>query len=977
MKRTFVVAACAVFSLLLTSSVFAATFFVPPDRDLIRRADAIVVGTVLGSYTQLTPAGGIETVTTLTVEETLKGADLGSQVTIHEAGGAFGDRITVIPGMPRFTDGQRVVALLARTPQHTFAIAELVLGKFTFVTDTAGRRLLVRDEGEIVGWEPDFTPHVERQRAAEPFLAYVRAEARGEAANANYFVSRMPLVVATTDVGSRRKAANSFSVTSYTLCDIHACGNGFRWPNIASGVTFFNENTEAGAQNGGVTAIQAGLSAWTNDPNSNVNYNYGGSDSGHTSGLGSPDGRNTVQFDRNLTAYGAAAFTCSPSSYSGVLGIGGVTNASGTHSYNSETFFSTTEGDVEMNQGIANCTLLLTTNAGDWNSALTHEIGHTLGFRHSDQTRDGGAACASDPSLECANVAIMRSAVNAGLSASLQTYDQHAVAALYGSCTPPGISVQPNATPATIASGGSSTLSVTATGSSPSYQWYIGSPGNTSQPVGTNSNSISVSPTSTTSYWVRVSGTCGTPVDSNGVTVTVTACTAPGISSQPQAAPASINPGNSSTLSVTATGSATLSYQWYLVPVGNTSQPVGTNSSSISVSPNVDTSYWVRVTNGCGSIDSNSVRVTVTASCVPASIQQQPIATPSTISTGQSSQISVVGGGTGPLSYQWYVGTTGNTGTPVPGGTNAQVSVSPTTTTNYWVRITNACGQADSNSATVTFSNGCAPPNVLVQPQDQTVTPGQVSLFVGYTGTSGNVNWYQGTAPDTSHFVGSGQNLQINVTQTTQFWAQITNNCGVANTRTATITVTQSCTAPGVTSINANPTTVAPSAASVLTVVATGTSLSYQWYRGNAGDTSNPIGGATSSTTTVNPTTTTSYWVRITNSCGQLDSVKVTVTVSTQCTAPTITTQPLSNKITAGQKLTLSVIANGAPVTYQWYQGPVDNTDSPIGTNSSNVEVQPLITASFWVKVTNSCGDAKSNAAVITVNPAKRRAVGR
>ena len=44
-----------------------------------------------------------------------------------------------------------------------------------------------------------------------------------------------------------------------------------------------------------------------------------------------------------------------------------------------------------------------------------------------------------------------------------------------------------------------------------------------------------------------------------------------------------------------------------------------------------------------------------------------------------------------------------------------------------------------------------------------------------------------GTAPDTSHFVGSGQSLQINVTQTTQFWAQIVNNCGSANSRTATI----------------------------------------------------------------------------------------------------------------------------------------------------------------------------------------------
>src|SRR5262249_5866167 len=143
------------------------------------------------------------------------------------------------------------------------------------------------------------------------------------------------------------------------------------------------------------------------------------------------DGANTVLFERNLTSFGASAFTCSSNSYSGVLGIGGITLASGTNQLGSETFFSIVEGDVEMNQGIANCTLLLTTNVGDWNSAVTPEPGHTLGFRHSDQTRDSLSACSTDPSLECSNSAIMNSFVIHGLNAVLQTWDQHAVAAVY------------------------------------------------------------------------------------------------------------------------------------------------------------------------------------------------------------------------------------------------------------------------------------------------------------------------------------------------------------------------------------------------------------------------------------------------------------------------------------------------------------------------------------------------------------------
>lgn len=983
MKR-FVSAASVLLAILTASPMLAATFFVPADRDMVRQADAIVVGSVFETHSQYAATGGIETVTRLSIEEVIKGEMPGSQVDVHEPGGWVGNAGTIIPGIPRFTNGQRVVLLLLRTPQETWAVLNLVLGKFTFVTDTVGRHLLVRDEGEIFGWDPDFTPHQEPQRAADRFLAFLRAEGNGASGNNNYFVVRKPVVAESTNPATRKIVPNVFTATGYTS----DAGGGFgsRWNSFPSGVTFYNENTEAGAQNGGVTAIQVGLAAWTNDSGSNVSYNYGGSDSGHTAGLlgttgccpnaDNHDGFNTVQFDRNLTAAGAPAFTCSAGSYSGVLGIGGISRSSGTHTWNSETFFTTLEGDVEMNQGVANCTLLLTTHVGDWNSSLTHELGHTLGLRHADQNRSYSGSCFSDPSLECAGSAIMTANVTPNLNAALQPWDQHAMAALYGSCTPPSVSSQPQASPSSITSGNQSQLSVTIAGTAPTYQWYVGSAPSTASPVpGGTIATINVSPASTTTYWVRATNSCGS-VDSNNVTVTVTTCTAPSIGTQPSATPSTVNSGGTSRLSVGASGSATLAYQWYVGNPTDTSTPVpGGTGNTVDVNPTVTTTYWVRVTNGCGTANSNAVTVTVTASCVPPSINQQPLASPQTISTGGSSQLSVVAGGTAPFTYQWYVGTPGNTSQSVPGGTSSVISVSPATTTSYWVRITNGCGTIDSNAVTVTFSNGCAPPNVLSQPQDQTVTPGNVTLFVGYTGTSGSVNWYQGAAPDTSHFVGSGQSLQLSVTTTTQFWAQINNSCGSANSRTTTITVTQSCTAPGVTSIAANPTTVAANAQSVLTVVATGTSLQYQWYRGNSGDTSNPIASATSSTVNVNPSATTSYWVRISNSCGTVDSVKVTVTVSTSCTTPTISTQPLSTKILSGQTITLSVIASGAPLTYQWYQGAVDDTSTPIGTNSSNVDVRPLLTTSYWVKVTNTCGNAKSNAAVITVTPAKHRAV--
>ncbi len=54
----------------------------------------------------------------------------------------------------------------------------------------------------------------------------------------------------------------------------------------------------------------------------------------------------------------------------------------------------------------------------------------------------------------------------------------------------------------------------------------------------------------------------------------------------------------------------------------------------------------------------------------------------------------------------------------------------------------------------------------------------------------------------------------------------------------------------------------------------------YQWYRGNSGDTTNPISGATASSfTTPALFLTTTYWVRVTGTGGTVDSNAATVTV--------------------------------------------------------------------------------------------------
>jgi hypothetical protein len=424
--------------------VEGATFVVPADRDLVRRSDAIVIGAAVDSYARWTSDNTIETVTLFQVEESLKGVAQGL-IEIVEPGGEIGEQAVVVAGSPRFSSNVRTMVMLRKTGPNRWSATELVLGKFTFVFE-GSRRLLVRDAHEINGWQPDGSAHSERARAAESFLRFVREESRGLASTTNYFVDQpddgrlrpeATMAISGEALDPVALAAGLYSATSYTSSVSGA--TGARWNVFPSAVSIYRgANDEPGAPGGGTTAVTTAIASWNNDAGSNVNYVYAGVDSTHTSGLTAADGFNTVLFERDLSRWGVGPFTCSGSTYGGTLGLGGMSSAAGTHVYNGETFYTAREVDVEMNRGIANCTLLF--SSGEFNSAVTHEIGHTLGFRHSDQNRASSGACSTDPSLECSSSAIMRSSVPSGLNAALQPWDINAVRAVYGagvsSCIP-------------------------------------------------------------------------------------------------------------------------------------------------------------------------------------------------------------------------------------------------------------------------------------------------------------------------------------------------------------------------------------------------------------------------------------------------------------------------------------------------------------------------------------------------------------
>ena len=87
-------------------------------------------------------------------------------------------------------------------------------------------------------------------------------------------------------------------------------------------------------------------------------------------------------------------------------------------------------------------------------------------------------------------------------------------------------------------------------------------------------------------------------------------------------------------------------------------------------------------------------------------------------------------------------------------------------------------------------------------------------------------------------------------------------------------------TAPAITTQPASQEVTSGATAS-LSVTASGDDLTYQWFTGNSGDTSSPVVGATiGSLTTGTLTTSTNFWVQVTNAGGSADSDTAAITIA-------------------------------------------------------------------------------------------------
>ena len=532
---------------------------------------------------------------------------------------------------------------------------------------------------------------------------------------------------------------------------------------------------------------------------------------------------------------------------------------------------------------------------------------------------------------------------------------------------PPTITTQP--TSATAIAGSNVSFTVAATGSGTlTYQWLkngvaIGSATSATLTL------ANVGAGDAASYSVIV-GNAATSITSSAATLTV--LIAPAVIAQP--ANAGVVQGNSASFTVTATGTAPLTYQWLKngAPIAGATSNVFTISA---VTTNDAASYSVVVTNIVSSIASSSATLTV---LVPPTITTQPADT--SVIAGNSAAFTITATGANPLSYQWR-----KNGTNIAGATAATLTLASVTTAdaaNYSVVVSNSAGSATSVSAVLTVQ---LPPTIVTPPASQFGALGStINLSVTASGTGPlSYQWFKGGSALTDGGNISGATTStltitgLTTNETSTFFVVVSNAFGSATSANASISVNVS---PIITSQPASQYAgVGSNALFNVTVAGTGP-FTYQWLKNKAKLGNNAtISGTTSSSlklTKVAATASASYSVVIKNTYGSVTSSIATLAVLNppRITATTRILKLQANRqVKAGTNITFTITATGsAPLSYQWFRNgaALPNGGTVSGATTNTLTLKSVTTTDsgiYYVVVSNPVGSATSANAALTV----------
>ena len=409
-------------------------------------------------------------------------------------------------------------------------------------------------------------------------------------------------------------------------------------------------------------------------------------------------------------------------------------------------------------------------------------------------------------------------------------------------------------------------------------------------------------------YWrVRAENVTGTTW---GATWQFTAAIAPAVTAPPQSL--AKDPGAAATFSVTATGTAPLSYQWRK----GGSDISGANSAGYTIAAVQESDegdFDCVVTNIAGTATSNAATLSVNDPPVITAQPQSLIKDP-----GDAATFSVTVTGTAPLGYQWRKG-----GSDIAGATSASytiASVQESDEGSFDCVVANSADTATSNAATLTVND---PPVLTAHPQSLTRDPGATATFlVAVTGTTPlSYQWRKGGNDIAGAASPSYTIAAVQESDEGSYDCVVTNSAGTAASLAVTLTVND----PPVITAHPQSLTKDPGELASFLVAVTGTApLSYQWRKDGS-----DIAGATLRgyvIVTVQEGDQGSYDCIVTNSAGTAASNAAMLLVNDPPPAPT---GVAARTVAAHGKLVLKWTAAPGATGYRIYYD--DETDDPLG----------------------------------------------
>lgn len=513
--------------------------------------------------------------------------------------------------------------------------------------------------------------------------------------------------------------------------------------------------------------------------------------------------------------------------------------------------------------------------------------------------------------------------------------------------------------PVSVVVGDSFNLSVYVNGTGPfTYQWRKDGVAISGATSGYFSKS-SVQLSDAGAYTVVVSNAQGSAT-SNAVTVSITNARPPIITYHPPSIAVQLGSYVYS-MSVGASGTGTLSYQW-----SKNGAPIsGATSSYFYFSSGVTAAdagtYTVVVSSPQGSATSEPATLTILPAIAP-TIVRQPQS--QTVRQGETISFEVSATGTPAPTYQWR-----KDGANISGANYSSYYKSNVASSDagaYSVVVTNSAGSVTSSAATVTVLAASAP-KFVSHPASASLLPGEsfYGMYAEARPSNGTtLQWYRdgvlipGATSNTFYIY----NAQPSIAGT--YTAVATNSAGSVTSREAVITVDANTTRPVITYVQGSRAVAGGSSAS-LYISTSSSGETVQWFKDGIA-----IPNATAKEYSFSNFALTSvgtYTAQVTNTSGTFTSRSIVLELLDAGSAPVITMQPVSMNSQSGWGASFSVQATGElPLTYQWRK---DSVAIPGATSSSYYLSNPTTThaGTYSVVVTNRNGSATSSAATLTV----------